>query len=165
MTNSRDILFKLVRLAMGWERDFTLPEDVNWSEVLDMAYEQGLSGIIIDGHENLTHKSPEIRRGLSLPENKLLLLQAIGQVPIIETTYNQHLNALKELGNVLQRAGVPFLLMKGFSCGQYYPVPKHRPCGDIDIYTGSCFEKSNEALHAAGIEVLNQYIQYRMLTT
>ena len=51
MANSRDILLKLVRLAMGWESDYTLPEDIDWQEVLEMASEQGVEAIALDGFD------------------------------------------------------------------------------------------------------------------
>ncbi len=160
MADSRDLLLKLIRIAMGWEDDYTLPEDIDWAQVLDMASEQGVAAIILDGYEVLIQKNPDVKEGLSSPKNKKLLLQAIGQVPIIEANYNQHVVALKELGNVLNKAGVPFVLMKGFACGQYYPNPKHRPCGDIDIYLGESFANSNEALKTAGIGVDMHYYRH-----
>lgn len=125
-----------------------------------MATEQGVSAIIVDGYEILTLKNREIQGGLSALENKELLLQAIGQVPMIEATYKQHYDALKELGSLLAKADAPFLLMKGFACGQYYPKPYHRACGDIDIYPGDYFEKSNDALKAAGVEVEPYYYRH-----
>ncbi len=158
--NSRDVLLKLVRIAMGWENHYTLPEDVDWAQVLDMASEQGVEAIVLDGYEILVQKNPSLKGGLNSSENKRILLQAIGQVPIIESTYKQHAEALKELGNVLQQVGVPFLLMKGFSCGQYYPIPSHRPCGDIDIYPGEWFDKSNNSLKEAGIGVDMHYYRH-----
>ena len=48
MGNSRDVMLKLVRMAMGWETDFSLPDDVNWSEVLDLAHDQGVAAVILD---------------------------------------------------------------------------------------------------------------------
>lgn len=146
MSDSRAILLKLVRLAMGWESDYILPEDVNWSEVLDIASEQGISAIIVDGYEILTQKNPDIKGGLSAPENKSFLFQAIGQVPLVETTYKQHLVALKELSKILEKGGIPFMLMKGLACGHNYPKPFHRPCGDIVIYPARMFDDSNEVL-------------------
>lgn len=160
MAKSREILLKLVRLAMGWEHDFTLPEKVNWPEVFEMAIEQGVSAIILDGYEVLAQKNPETTSELSLPENKELLLQAIGQVPMVEATYKQHVVALKELGVTLNNAGIPFLLMKGFACGQYYPNPKHRACGDIDIYPGDKYVECNEAIKESGANVDPYYYRH-----
>lgn len=160
MANSREILLKLVRLAMGWESDYTLPEDINWDEVIDMSSEQGITAIILDGYENLTRNNPDAIGWLNSKNNKTLLLQAIGQVQIIESTYYQHVEALKELGKVLGKWKIPFTLMKGFSCGQYYPIPKHRSCGDIDIFPGQNFDSSNLALTAEGIKVEPDYYRH-----
>ena len=60
--------------------------------------------------------------------------------------------ALTELSEILSKKEIPFMIMKGFACGQYYPNPKHRPCGDIDIYPGERFEESNQTLKAAGVD-------------
>lgn len=160
MANSRVILLKLVRMAMGWETDFSLPEDVDWKEVVQMAFEQGVSAIIIDGYDILCHKNPELKGGLTSLENKGLLLVTIGQTHVIESTYQQHLEALKEVGKIMGEAGIPFILMKGFACGQYYPIPRHRACGDIDIYPGNQYDKSNEAFAAVGIGVDPYYYRH-----
>lgn len=160
MANSREVLLKLVRTAMGWETDFSLPDDVNWPEVLQMSYEQGVSAIAIDGYDILCQNNPGQNGGLTSLENKGLLLEAIGQSQVIESTYRQHLGALKEVGKIMGEAGVPFMLMKGFACGQYYPNPCHRACGDIDIYPGDQYDKSNEAFAAAGIGVDPYYYRH-----
>lgn len=160
MVNSREVLLKLVRLTMGWEMDFSLPKDVVWQEVLTLAQEQGVSAIVIDGYEILNKNNPNLMGGLTSSENKGLLLDAIGQTHVIESTYQQHLEALKEVGKIMGEAGIPFILMKGFACGQYYPNPRHRACGDIDIYLGDQYDKSNEAFTAAGIGVDPYYYRH-----
>lgn len=160
MVNSREVLLKLVRMAMGWERDFSLPDDVNWPEVLQMSFEQGVTGIIIDGYDILSQNNPDPKGCLTSLENKGLLLETIGQSQMIESTYRQHLEALKEVGKIMGGAGVPFMLMKGFACGQYYPRPHHRACGDIDIYPGNQYNKSNEAFAAEGIGVDPYYYRH-----
>lgn len=54
MIDSREILLKLVRLAMGWECDYKLPDGIDWAEVLELSSEQGIAAIILDGYETLT---------------------------------------------------------------------------------------------------------------
>ena len=88
------------------------------------------------------------------------MLEAIGLVQAIEINHQTHLTALNRLAKILDGYGVPFILMKGFSCGQYYPIPKHRECGDIDIYPGDKFEESNRALVEAGIEIDDHYYRH-----
>ena len=51
MIKNREILLKLVRVAMGWETDFLLPDDINWKEVFVLAQEQGVNAISLDGLE------------------------------------------------------------------------------------------------------------------
>lgn len=158
MANSRDILLKLVRIAMGWENDFSLPQDVEWAAVFDLAKEHGVVAIVLDGLDVCQAKNPEIN--LISKKDKPLLLEAIGLVQAIEINHQTHLTALNRLAKILDGYGVPFILMKGFSCGQYYPIPKHRECGDIDIYPGDKFEESNRALVEAGIEIDDHYYRH-----
>jgi len=145
---------------MGWESDFSLPQDINWKEVLKMASEQGVEAITIDGYEILKKKNPQIKLSLDLTGNKLLLLESIGRLKLIECGNLQQLEALTDLSEVLHNKQIPFLLMKGFACGRYYPNPLHRPCGDIDIYPGDRFIESNEALKVAGIDVDPYYYRH-----
>lgn len=152
MANSREVLLKLVRMAMGWEIDFSLPEDVDWKEVLTIAQEQGVNAIAIDGLEVFINKQPQDFPSKSSAAFKQILLEAIGGLQMVEYNYMNHVAALTELSEILNNKGIPFMIMKGFACGQYYPNPKHRPCGDIDIYPGDKFYDSNQALKEAGVD-------------
>lgn len=160
MANSRKILLKLVRLAMGWEEDCTLPKVINWQEVLDMASEQGVEAIALDGYDVYLSKNPGVVSALKSPETKPLMLAAIGRLNMTEFNNLQHLAALVELSEVLHKKEISFMVMKGFACGQYYPNPKHRTCGDIDIYPAERFEESNEALKAAGVDMDPHYYRH-----
>lgn len=152
MANSREILLKLVRMAMGWETDFSLPEDVDWKDVLTIAQEQGVNAIAVDGLEVYMNKQPQGSSAKNSAVFKQILLEAIGGLQMVEYNYMNHVAALTELSEILSKKEIPFMIMKGFACGQYYPNPKHRPCGDIDIYPGKRFEESNQALKAAGVD-------------
>ena len=145
---------------MGWDTDYSLPSNINWQDVLEMASEQGVEAIALDGYDVYLSKNPGVVSAMKAPETKPLMLQAIGRLNMTEFNNLQHLAALVELAEILQKKEIPFMLMKGFACGQYYPNPKHRPCGDIDIYPGERFEASNEALKAAGVEVDPHYYRH-----
>ncbi len=145
---------------MGWEDDFSLPQDIDWKKVFLLASEQGVEAIALDGLEVLKAKSKEVNSSFSSTKNKTLLLETIERVKLNEFEWAHHLSALKELSDILQSKGIPFLLMKGFACGQYYPIPKHRICGDIDIYPGVNFDEANETLKEAGINVDPYYYRH-----
>lgn len=142
---------------MGWETDFSLPENVNWKEVFVLAQEQGVNAIALDGLEVIMQKNPE---AMQTAEAKQVLLESIGNLQMTEFYNLNQLSALLKLSDILAKKDIPFMIMKGFACAKNYPNPKHRPCGDIDIYTGELFEKSNNALREAGIEVEPDYYRH-----
>lgn len=157
-------MLKLVRLAMGWESDYSLPEDINWQEVLEMASEQGVEAIALDGYDIYLSKNPGVVSAFKNPATKPLMLAAIGRLSMTEFTFLNHFAALSILGDTLEKEKIAFLVMKGFACGQYYPKPKHRPCGDIDIYPGDRFNESNQALKDSGIDVDPYYYRHSAST-
>lgn len=151
MASSREVLLKLVRMAMGWETNFLLPANIDWNEVLSIAQEQGVNAIAVDGLEVYMSKHPQDSTTRNSVDFKQILLETIGGLQMVEYNYKNHVAALTELSEILNNKGIPFMIMKGFACGQYYPNPKHRPCGDIDIYPGDKFDESNLVLKDAGV--------------
>lgn len=145
---------------MGWETDFSLPKEIDWEEILNIAQDQGVDAIVLDGIEEYQSMFPQNLPSSNTIEFKQVLLESIGNLQMIEFNHSNHLEALMELSDILGGKGIPFLIMKGFACGQYYPNPKHRPCGDIDIYPGDKFDESNKALEESGVEVEPDYYRH-----
>ena len=56
MNKSANILFQLLRAALGDETEVSLPADVDWKEVIDLSFDQGVAAIAADGlgfaHDN-----------------------------------------------------------------------------------------------------------------
>lgn len=52
MTDSANILFQLLRAALGDETEVSLPSDVDWQRVVDMAFDQGVAALVVDGLQN-----------------------------------------------------------------------------------------------------------------
>lgn len=160
MRNSRDVLLKLVRMAMGWEEDFSLPADIVWGEVLQLAYEQGVGAIALDGYEEYLKIIPKDEQVVVSPQDKILIIEAIGQLQLVEQNFAKHQEVVQKLGDILHKKEIPFVIMKGFACAQYYPNPKHRECGDIDIYPGELFDECNKSLKEAGAGVDPYYYRH-----
>ena len=51
-----------------------------------------------------------------------------------EMVYDAQQRALSFLANFYAQHGIDMMLLKGYAMAAYYPVPKHRPLGDIDIW-------------------------------
>ena len=160
MTGSRVILLKLVKMAMGWETDYSLPNVIDWTEVMEMSYEQGVAAIVLDGYELYLKKNPQEKTFLTIPDNKPLRAKVIGRLNNIENSYQNHLTALSVLSDCLSAERIPFMIMKGFSCARCYPIPEHRGCSDIDIYPGTLYAESNDSLIRKGIDVDSHYYRH-----
>lgn len=52
--DSANILFRLLRAALGDETEVSLPDDVDWNEVVDLAFEQGVAAMLVDGLDKAT---------------------------------------------------------------------------------------------------------------
>ena len=146
LNSSHQILFALVR-------NLFVPDDSNevlfstitekeWAEIRDIAISQGLSGVCLDSFERLpTYNRP----------NSATLLPWIGNALAIERSYNFQLKVLKRFVNLMRDNEVDVLLLKGHELSKYYPVPSHRPCGDIDVYLMGDYEKGNDIVRQLGI--------------
>lgn len=161
VVDSREIVLKLVRVAMGWECDYSLPGSVDWAEVFNVAYNQMVLAIVTDGFEICCQHNPELKNNADSTDGEDdIITRAMSVAYLTELNYYRHLSALTQLSQAISTKDIPFMLMKGFACGRHYPNPKRRQCGDIDIYPGDRYNESNEALKAAGIEVSPYYYRH-----
>ena len=123
----------LVRLGIG---NYTsdLPEKVDWAAVQELATQQGLYAIVLDGVEKL----PAEQR----PPQEMLL-EWIGEVlQGYEYYYEQYAKAISEMAAFYNIHGYKMMVLKGYACSLDWPKHNHRPCGDIDIWQ---FGKQKEA--------------------
>lgn len=71
MTPTSDILFKLIRSALGAASEWLDLGSVSgevWKEVVDLSFEQGVAAIAVDGLQNLCELHPEMELALDSPE-------------------------------------------------------------------------------------------------
>ena len=124
MNQSAEVLFKLVRIALGNEGDSSLPNVVNWQEVYDLSLKQGVGAVACDGM-------------LALGEcgiDEELRYKWMGQSMVIEQGYVQHQRAIADLAYFYEQQGIRMMLLKGYGLSLNYPIPEHRPSGDIDVF-------------------------------
>lgn len=108
--------------------------DVDWEALKNLAEEQGLSAVVLDGVEKL----PEQQR-----PPKVFLLGWIGEMlQGYEHRYDLYCKTISELSGFYSSHGYKMMILKGYACSLDWPKPEHRPCGDIDIWL---FCKQREA--------------------
>lgn len=154
MNRSAEILLKLVRIALGNETNMTLPADVNWQEVIDLSFEQGVAAIAVDGLQKVYETNPGMELVIDSPELEDLKYEWFGETFSVESDNENHLDTLRKLIGLFKSNGVRrMLLFKGLSLAPYYPIPSHRPCGDIDIHLFDDYELGNKIIESQGIKI------------
>jgi hypothetical protein len=137
-----DEFLQLVRLGIGKSKSGTIPKEVDWDAMKALADAQGLLAVILDGIENCHADNPSFAirpDGLSLIKK----LEWIGEVmKEYEGRYDAYENAISSLAGFYNSHGIKMMVLKGYACSLGWPNPKHRPCGDIDIWL---FGKQKEA--------------------
>jgi hypothetical protein len=86
-------------------------------------------------------------------------LKFLGMQEIAEQSYQHHLNTLAELLDFFDNHNIPTMVIKGLSLAQYYPIPAHRKCGDIDIYQFGKQQQADKLFSQLfGIEIKNNIV-------
>ena len=129
----KEAFLTLVRLGIGNPRSKLL-KIVDWLAVQEIATQQGLYAVALDGVEKL----PAEQR----PPQELLL-EWIGEVlQGYEYRYDSYKQTISEMARFYNSHGLKMMILKGYACSLNWPMPNHRPCGDIDIWQ---FGKQKEA--------------------
>lgn len=120
-----------------------LSPDIDWREVIDLSFDQGVAAIAVDSLQLSLELVPEPAEGsaesleLALDSEELenLKYEWFGEVFSCEEDYSKQKEILHQLIQVLSEHNIKVLLLKGLGLSKYYPVPAHRPMGDFDIYS------------------------------
>lgn len=153
MKRVEDILFKLVAAGLGDGNDaLSLPNDVDWGSVFNMAKRQGVAAICLDGVQRL-------KWGTAIPS--IMKIQWIGAATKQELIYNAQWRAAETLTNVWHEAGLETYVIKGFALAEMYPRPAARYSCNMDCFLieqhECCGEKGNVIVESKGVDVDRSY--------
>lgn len=142
-SHSVQVLFQLIRIALGKEEPSSLPNDINWQEVYDLSLKQGVGAIACDGM--LALKDCDI--------DEELRYKWMGQSMVIEQNSLHRWGVLCQIADLFAQRGIKTYVLKGFSYASLYPKPFHRPSSDLDICLLGDFEKGNQIIEGLGVSV------------
>ena len=143
MTTS-DILVNLLRQCL-WHEQCNIPETVDWNEIHHLADVNGISAIIGNGLGNEVELPSTYR------------LQWVSSILAYEKYYNIQTAAMTHLAHIYAENGIKMMILKGIGLSMNYPVPSHRPSGDLDIWCFGDWEKSNDIIKRMGIKIDNSH--------
>lgn len=132
-------LINIIKLSL-WNKPYENPSLISfsykeWIELYDQACYQGLAAIFIDGVDKLEQKSKACQKFLSN--------EGVQAVIGSEAQWLEQKQVLMSFSTFLHNHGLKTLLIKGLGLSLYYPNPKHRECGDIDIYLFGHYDEGN----------------------
>lgn len=145
--NTGSVFFELLKAGLWGEADANLNvnhnlfEGVDWQKAYQLAQEQSVLGLVLAGLEQYKNlnvletsgTSERARANLDLNIPKVLLLQWIGEVQVIEKQ-NKDMNAfIAELIEKLRKEDIYAILVKGQGIEQCYEKPLWRSSGDVDL--------------------------------
>lgn len=142
MTDTERFLFYFLRMGLygdtPWPALAPVPDD--WKGLFDLSCQQAVLGIVADGVAQTAMRPP-----LSLWHRWVALL--------VRTEMMNEEMAFRADGliDMLAVEGIQALVFKGTSVARWYPKPKYRSCGDIDLVVYEGWERLAPSLRQKGI--------------
>lgn len=151
--NTIEAFFALVKAGLWSDGnpEILIDGTTDWNEVYQLAQEQSVQGLVLQGIETAQGSWLKVH-GLPLVP-KILLLQWIGEVQVIEQR-NKEMNLfIAELLESMRKMGIYTLLVKGQGIAQCYERPRWRTSGDIDFFLSDTnYEKAKSFLKPLAID-------------
>ncbi len=144
MNQSDNIFLSLVRCAVSSKCDDSSAfSGKDWTEIIKMSYSQTIPAFVIDGLQKYLISNPDNNPfAKETSAGKLKRIQWFGHVMANEHVYAKHEKAMTDLARLYANNGIRMMVVKGYGLSLDWPVPNHRPVGDLDIYN---FGKWKEA--------------------
>ena len=138
--------------------DIRIDGTTDWNYMYRLAQEQSVQGIVLRGLEELRAKGIE----LSVP--KVLLLQWIGEVQVIEQR-NKEMNVfVADLIEKLRKEDIYAILVKGQGIAQCYEKPLWRASGDVDLLlSDSNYDRAKEVLLPLATDIEQEFAHFKHL--
>lgn len=173
IASNEKLLLNLIKIALGKSKKYTLPNALEWNILFDMSMKQCVPSVVLDGlNKSLASEPCQDNNGIG----KMDKLKWLSMVLNMERQYTKHESVIAELAAFYREAGYQMMLLKGYGLSKYWPIPNHRPTGDIDIYLMFMNSEGKDKSHPAwecadkllteklGIQVDNSHHHHSVFT-
>mgnify|MGYP002656802746 FL=1 len=130
IASNEKLLLNLIKIALGKSAECALPDALEWSTLFGLSVKQCVPSVVLDG----LNKSLVSAALPGKVVGKTDKLKWLGMLLNMERQYAIHESVVAALAAAYQSAGYRMMLLKGYGLSKYWPIPNHRPTGDIDIY-------------------------------
>ncbi len=145
-----ETFLRLVRAGIG-HASGDLPEAVDWRALSVLADRQGLTAVVWDAVAELMNQGA-LTGEREMPKD--LKFDWFGNALYHEQRYESYKAAIGSLAEFYSSHWFRMMLLKGYGLSLDYPVPSHRPCGDIDVWLFGSYKEADAAIAGAtGVKV------------
>ena len=130
IASNEKLLLNLIKMALGKSAECALPDALEWSTLFGLSVKQCVPSVVLDGLNKSLVSAALPGKGVAQTDK----LKWLGMLLNMERQYAIHESVVAALAAVYQSAGYRMMLLKGYGLSKYWPIPNHRPTGDIDIY-------------------------------
>lgn len=157
--NEQSVLLELVKIGIGKDSNYKIPQSLDWQEIFDLAERQKVTAIALDGINRCFEK------GVELDIDFQTKMDWIGAAQQVETYYQEHEKNISDLAQFYQEHGIKMMVLKGYGLSLNYPIPNHRAPGDIDIYLFGDYEKGDQLMESElGIKIDKSHHHHTVFT-
>lgn len=153
LSNNQRAFFALVKAGL-WEQDVQLAQfdKIDYSEVLRLAEEQSVAGLVAAGLEHVT----DVR----VPKEDVL--HFVGRTLQMEQR-NLAMNAfIAKLTDDMRSKDIYAVLVKGQGVAQCYERPLWRACGDVDLLLATdAYERAKQLLLPLAVDMEDEYKSFK----
>lgn len=136
MTQTDQTFLSLIKCAVqDVHHEYINLSQVCWNDIIKLSFAQAIPSLVVDGLQSYLSAHSECK--LSEHEtvhDKMRRMQWFGQMMNCERIYTRHEKAMADLARLYERKSIRMMVLKGYGLSLDWPVPSHRPVGDLDIY-------------------------------
>ena len=154
MTQQDEALIYLVRCGIQSEFESHIDlANLDWRILINLSFEQGVAAVAVDGLQKIYESNPSLELEIDKPEFESLKYEWFASTFQAEDNYSRQRDVLAEIVAILSDHQIRVLLLKGLGLSDYYPVPNHRPTGDLDLYPYGFHLEADSLFKSMGVNV------------
>jgi hypothetical protein len=156
----KQILFTLIRLGIGTaeatDEECTVLLNLKmkqWRNMMALAEKKGVAAVVFDGIQKL-FAFQQIGAVQENPKEwTQWVFKCAGMMTQYERMNKQQKDVIRSMSGILYAEGIRMMVFKGQANASLYPIPEHRPVGDIDCWLFGDAEKGDIMIEKHGAVV------------
>lgn len=146
MEQTDNTLLSLARCVVrGYCEETLFYNNIDWNSVFALANQQAILVLLADGLQVCLSTHPEAKPfDNESVTDKQKRMQWLGLVMAYERLYAKHEKAMADLARLYASRGIRMMVLKGYGLSLDWPIPNHRPVGDLDIYNFGKWREADE---------------------